>query len=340
MTANPAAQPELLFLSYDPQVPSFRYRIAPVIARLQSTGRRCQVVQLPSGHYGRRLLELRPLFAQVRAVIVAKINLSPPEPWMLRRMCRRLAFDFDDAIYLRRPRAPGLPPGDSAWRRWKFASTAGAMDLVIAGNETLAAAARPHSQRVVVVPTPLDIHRYRHDALASRPPTLVWVGRAENLDYLELLRPALVGLARRWPDLRLRIICSDFPNWTDVQIEKVAWSAEAEVSGLATADIGLMPLSDDAWTRGKCAFKLIQYAAASLPCVASDVGANREVVLEGESGFLVKEGGSWEAPLAKLLESAELRSKLGARGRAHVAEHFDADVVSRRCAALLEDLAG
>jgi glycosyltransferase involved in cell wall biosynthesis len=340
MSTVPPTAPELLFLSYDPQVPSFRYRIAPAIARLESAGRRCQVVRLPSGRYGRRLLELRPRFAQARAVVVAKINLSPPEPWMLRRACRRLAFDFDDAIYLRRPRAPGLPPGDSAWRRLKFASTVGAMDLVIAGNETLAAAARPHSERVVVVPTPLDIHRYRHEPHASGPPTLVWVGRAENLDYLELVRPALAGLVRRWPDLRLRVICSDFPNWSDVPIEKIPWSPESEVTGLATADIGLMPLSDDAWTRGKCAFKLIQYAAASLPCVASDVGANREVVLEGENGFLVEEGGSWEKPLAKLLESAELRSRFGMRGRAHVAEYFDADVVSRRCAALLEDLAG
>jgi glycosyltransferase involved in cell wall biosynthesis len=331
---------EFVFVSYDPQVPSFRYRIAPVVERLERAGRRCRVVRLPSGRYGRRLFELRDVFAQARVVMVAKVNLSPPEPWWLRRACRRLAFDFDDAIYVRRPRSPGLPPGESAWRRWKFAATTGAMDLVIAGNETLAAAARPHAARVVIVPTPLDVHRYRHEPGPGRPPTIVWVGRAENLDYLELVRPALAAVARRWPELRLRVICSAFPDWSDVRIEKVPWSPAAEVDGLATADIGLMPLSDDEWTRGKCAFKLLQYAAAALPCVASDVGANREAVLDGASGFLVPAGGSWESPLARLLESAELRSQFGAQGRAHVAANFDADVVSHRCATLLEELAG
>jgi glycosyltransferase involved in cell wall biosynthesis len=335
-----ASTPGFVFLSYDPQVPSFRYRVAPVVAELTRRGRDCRVARLPSGRYGRRLLELQPTLSGARVVVVAKINFSPPEPWWLRRMCRRLVFDFDDAIYVRRPRAPGLPPGESRWRRWKFAATCAAMDLVIAGNETLAAAAAPHSRRVVVVPTPVDVDRYRAaDFGAPRPPTLVWLGRPENLDYLELVRPALAALTRRWPDLRLRVICSEFPDWPEVEIERVPWSIESEVSGLATADIGLMPLADDEWTRGKCAFKLLQYAAASLPCVASDVGANREAVLDGASGFLVAPGASWESALTPLIESAELRASFGRRGREHVAQNFAADVVSRRCAALLDELA-
>jgi glycosyltransferase involved in cell wall biosynthesis len=100
-----------------------------------------------------------------------------------------------------------------------------------------------------------------------------------------------------------------------------------------------MPLADDAWTRGKCAFKLLQYAAAGLPSVASDVGANREALLDGASGFLVPPGASWEPALAKLIESAELRVSFGGRGREHVASHYTADVVSARCAGLLTDLA-
>jgi glycosyltransferase involved in cell wall biosynthesis len=335
------ARAGLVFLSYDPQAPSFRYRVAPVIAELTRRGRECRVVELPSGHYGRRLFELEPVLSRAPLVVVAKINFSPPEPWWLRRMCRRLALDFDDAIYVRRPRAPGLPPGESRWRRWKFAATCRAMDLVIAGNETLASAAAPHSRRVVVVPTPVDIDRYRAaDFTTPHPPTLVWLGRPENLDYLELVRPAIAALTRRCPELRLRVICSEFPDWPEVAIERVPWSTESEVSGLATADIGLMPLADDEWTRGKCAFKLLQYAAASLPCVASDVGANREAVLEGQSGFLVRPGESWEAALSTLLESVELRAGFGRRGREHVASNFAADVVSRRCATLLDELAG
>lgn len=332
--------PEFLVLSYDSQVPSFRYRIAPVIERLTRAGRSCQVVRLPSGRHVRRLFELAPALRGARVVLAAKIKFSPPEPLLLRRWCRRLAFDFDDAIYVLRPRAPGLPPGESRWRRWKFAATCGATDLVIAGNETLAAAAAPHSRRVVVVPTPVDIDRYRRaDVAAPGAPTLVWLGLPDNLNYLELVRPALVALTRRWPDLRLRVICSEFPDWSDVAIECVPWSPANEIAGLATAHIGLMPLADDAWTRGKCAFKLLQYAAAGLPSVASDVGANREALLDGGSGFLVPPGASWEPALAKLIESAELRASFGARGREHVERHYAADVVSARCAGLLTDLA-
>jgi glycosyltransferase involved in cell wall biosynthesis len=338
--AHRAATAEIAFLSYDPQVPSFRYRIAPVVAELTRLGRDCRVLELPSGRYGRRLFELKPVLSRARLVVLAKIKLSPPEPWWLRRVCRRLAFDFDDAIYVRRPRAPGLPPGESRWRRRKFAATCAAMDLVIAGNQTLAAAAAPHSRRIAVVPTPIDIDRYQAtDFAAPRPPTLVWLGLPDNLGYLELVRPAIVTLTRRWPELRLRVICSEFPDWPEVAIDRVPWSAANEIAGLATADIGLMPLVDDEWTRGKCAFKLLQYAAASLPCVASDVGANREAVLEGSSGFLVRPGESWEAALAALLESTQLRASFGRRGREHVLQNFAAGVVSRRCSALLDELA-
>src|SRR5262245_41685805 len=152
---------KFLFLTYDAAVPSFRYRLDPPIAALRSLGHTCDVLQLPSGRYYRRLYALRDRLREADAVIVAKAKLTPPEPAMLRRWCTKLAFDFDDAIYVRRPRAPGLHPGDSRWRRAKFAATCAAMDLVMAGNETLAAAAVPHSARVEVVPTPVDFQRYR-----------------------------------------------------------------------------------------------------------------------------------------------------------------------------------
>jgi glycosyltransferase involved in cell wall biosynthesis len=328
------------FLSYDPDVPSFRYRIAPVVARLQAMGHDCQVLRMPSGRYVRRLCAVRNVLRAAAVVVVTKMNLTPPEPALLRRWSRRTALDFDDSIFVRRPRAPGLPPGESRWRRRKFAETCEVMDLVIAGNSTLAAAAAPHASRVEIVPTPVDVERYRISTVdPARPPTLVWLGRPENLDYLEMVRPALVRLARRWPSLRLRVICSEFPDWPDVAIERVAWTPANEVEGLASADIGLMPLVDDTWTRGKCAFKLIQYGAAGLASVGSAVGANPEAVIDGESGYLVAPGADWDQPLASLLESVERRAEFGRRARQHVERNFSTSVVSARAAALLERLA-
>jgi glycosyltransferase involved in cell wall biosynthesis len=340
VSAPPPSGRSIVFLSYDPSVASFRYRLAPAIDRLHEMGWSCTVLRLPSGRYGRRLFAIRDALRDARAVVVAKMNLTPPEPWLLRNWARRVAFDIDDAIYLRRPRAPGLPAGDSRWRRHKFASTCGAADLVIAGNETLAKAAALHSKRVEIVPTPVNAGNYRMAEVdPARPPTLVWIGRPENLDYLEMIRPTLVKLVRRWRDLRLRIVCSEFPQWDDFTIERVRWSPENEIEALATADIGLMPLADDAWARGKCAFKLLQYAAAGLASVASNVGANREAVLHGASGFLADTPEDWENALAALLAAPDLRAAFGRRGREHIEVCYDARVVSGRTARLLADLA-
>jgi glycosyltransferase involved in cell wall biosynthesis len=102
----------------------------------------------------------------------------------------------------------------------------------------------------------------------------------------------------------------------------VLWSSATEAESLAGAHIGVMPLTDDAWSRGKCAFKLLQYMAASLPCVASPVGANTEAVMDGVNGFHATGSMEWERSLEKLIAAPELRAKFGAQGRAHVEQRY------------------
>ncbi len=120
-------------------------------------------------------------------------------------------------------------------------------------------------------------------------------------------------------------------------IERVPWSSATEAQSLAGAHIGVMPLTDDAWSRGKCAFKLLQYMAAALPCVASPVGANTEAVLDGVNGFHATDADEWERNLERLIVSPELRSAFGARGRSHVEERYSLRRLSRpaiwRCSA-------
>ena len=169
-------------------------------------------------------------------------------------------------------------------------------------------------------------------------PTIAWIGSPENLVYLEILRPALARLCARHPGLQLRVICSAFPHWPEVRIEQVPWSAAAEVEALAGSHIGVMPLSDDAWSRGKCAFKLLQYMAASLPCVASPVGANTEAVIEGRTGFYARDAAEWEAALERLIGSAALRARLGSAGRAHLENRYDVQVYQARYVEVLEGL--
>jgi hypothetical protein len=143
----------------------------------------------------------------------------------------------------------------------------------------------------------------------------------------------------RHTTLRLRVICSRFPQWPEVRIEPVLWSPAAEVAALAGSHIGVMPLADEEWARGKCAFKLLQYMAASLPCVASPVGANTEAVIEGATGYHARNDAEWESALERLISSADLRARLGAAGRAHVASHYSMQNYQARYVSLFESLA-
>ena len=329
------------FWSYDPSVPSFRHRLAHLVPELEARGWRCRVETAPRSRHLVRLVERRRELAESALVVLAKVRLGVGEGPLLRRLARRVAFDVDDAMFVRQPRRRGEAPDGSWLRRRKFAATCRACDLVIAGNGFLADAARPWSRRVEVVPTPVEL-----DAYPELPPgerrgrTVVWIGRPENLVYLAPLRPVFAGLAGRFEDFRLRVICSEFPDWPEVPVERVAWAEAREGADVAAAGIGIMPLTDDDWSRGKCAFKLLQYMAAGLPTVASAVGENREVTVDGETGFLARGAEAWERRLAELLAAPELRARLGAAGRERVRERYDRRVVAPRAVALLEEAAG
>lgn len=334
--------PRAVFWSYDPEVASFRHRLEPVLDELRRRGWRCEVETLPKGSYFRRIQDRRRSLAEADLVVLAKLNLGLGEDRLLRRHARRLTLDVDDAIYLRQPRSPGEAADVSCVRLARFGRTAGASDLVTAGNQRLAHVARRFTRRVEVVPTTV-----RFGDRPPRPPegdggrrghTLVWIGLPHNLVYLEPLRPALARLSQRYPDLRLRVVSSRWPEWDDVPLERVEWSEAGERSALAGAGIGLMPLTDDAWSRAKCAFKLLQYMAEGLPSVASPVGANRQVVVDGETGFLAAGADQWHDALDRLLADRELRRRMGEAGWRHARAGYRRRDHVRRHADLYEAL--
>ncbi len=327
-----------LFWTYDAEEPSFRHRMIALCKELGRRGWSCAIETLPKGRYLHRILERRDQLQTADVVLLHRIKLTPIEIRPLRRLCRTLVFDVDDAIYYRRPRRLGDEPDRSWFRQFKFTSTCRISDLVMTGNRHLAERAARSAPWVEVLPTPVDLATYEAVEVDRRTTTVVWIGLPENLVYLDLIRPVIERLTAERSDFKLRIVSREFPDWSDIDLERTPWSADTEARSLCSAGIGVMPLADDDWTRGKCAFKLIQYMAAALPCVGSAVGANLEVVDAGRTGLLVSGSEEWYAALQRLLDDAAEARAMGLAGRERVRERFDSRVVSRRGAELLERL--
>lgn len=332
--------PSVMLLGYGLEQPSYRHRMRSLIEPLQAAGWQVRAEQFPSGRYGLRTWERRALLRWADVTVLHQIKLSSIEARLFAAFSRRRVFDVDDAIYVRKPRRLGDLPDESAWRKQKFAATCRWVDAVAAGNEVLAAVARATAKEIAVLPTSIDTACYeRTFAGPADPPTIAWIGSPENLIYLDMIRPALARLSKRHPTLKMRVICSEFPDWNDVTVERVPWSSATEAHSLAGAHVGVMPLTDDAWSRGKCAFKLLQYMAAELPCVASPVGANTEAVMDGINGYHAAGVDEWERGLEKLIASPELRARLGAKGREHVEQRYALSRYRANYLALLNRLA-
>jgi glycosyltransferase involved in cell wall biosynthesis len=243
---------------------------------------------------------------------------------LLRMVGTKIVVDYDDAVFhtydQHRNRFVRKLLGFKIDRIMSIA------DLVIVGNSYLGLRAKAAGARAVVeLPTVVDLRSYPDPVLARAddegPFTLGWIGSPLTSAYLEPLRPALVELAAR-QSFRIVLVGASPTALAGLPVERVAWSLETEAAQLARFDVGLMPLPDLPWERGKCGYKLIQYMASSLPVVASPVGANRDIVVPGETGFLAETWADWGAALDRLAQDPALRQRMGAAGRRRVEQRY------------------
>lgn len=201
--------------------------------------------------------------------------------------------------------------------------------LVIAGNSYLASRARSAGARwIELVPTVLDLNRYpmkqveaEVDCLKASPPRIAWIGSPATAHYLQLLQEPLSHLAQRFSFV-FRVIGDEGFSAPGVVVETVPWAEATEAASLRECDIGVMPLLDSDWERGKCGYKLIQYMACGLPTVATNVGANEDIVQHGASGFLVSDTSGWIDALSSLLSDSGLREQMGRVGRRQVEDRY------------------
>ncbi len=325
----------LLVITNNPEGASFRHRIGAYLDRLRDQGIDSRVATLPGGPWGRRLL-----FTSARdadGILLHRKLLSAWDGYCVRRGGRKLIYDFDDAVMGNDRR-----PARAAHLRFqRFRRSVTLARMVLAGNPYLAQQAGRYNADVRIMPTGLDVKAYRVNA--QRPGDglvrLVWIGSRSTLKYLQEIRPALEEVGRRFPNVVLRMICDEFFDLGSLRVEKRPWSKETEAADLSTGDIGLAPLPDDPYTRGKCGFKILQYQAAGLPVVASPVGVNAQYVREGVTGFLARDGPQWVDRLRTLIENPELRATLGQCGQGEV-ERFDVSVLGAQFCRLIAECLG
>ncbi len=185
----------------------------------------------------------------------------------------------------------------------------------------------------------MDTDVWKPRPRGSGPPRLVWIGSPSTAPYLEPLVPALERLALRHPGLEFHMIGGRI-GAENLRVIVHPWSEESEAEIASQCDIGLSPLPDNDWSRGKCGLKLLLYMSLGLPAVASPVGVHSEMIEHGSNGLLAADAQAFEAEIERLLGDAPMRARLGAEARRVVEARYSCKVVAPRLAALLRRAAG
>ncbi|MBW7991965.1 MAG: glycosyltransferase [Planctomycetes bacterium] len=326
----------LLVLTNNPERASFRQRIQIYFDTLRANGIDYQVAKLPAGFWARR--KLFKLAADFDGVFLHKKGLNFRDALLLRRNSKKIIYDFDDAI-MYNPHHPGRnsPSHFNGFRR-----SAKLADVVIAGNSYLAEHARRFNTEVKILSTGLDTKVYTAETKVKDDGRirLVWIGSKSTLQYLSEIKPAVEQIGLRYDNVVLRIICDNFFNLKNMEVEKRRWSLEKQVEDLTTSHIGLAPLPDNRFTRGKCGFKILQYQAANLPVIASPVGVNSEYVRNGVTGFHASNIQEWIDRINELIDNIELRKQMSDTGRAQT-RRFDINVIGQKlCGVIMECIRG
>ncbi|MFZ1985260.1 MAG: glycosyltransferase [Desulfatitalea sp.] len=348
---------EVTALTSGRDVPSARFRVRQHITELRHYGivvreRRPPIDKyadmpgpLGGGHARRylpplywtwaayRLAARLPGVLQSRSarVVWLEREIQPGVPTFERLIRKPMVFDVDDAIWLKKP--AGRLLAQSIARR---------AEAIIAGNTYIADWFSAYHRRIHIIPTAVDVHRFTAAELtATQPETpfiIGWTGTHSNFKYLYAIEKGLNRFLSLHNDAILHIIADRSPAFTLIQPHKhhfIPWQRGTETAALSKFAVGIMPLADDEWTRGKCAYKMLQYMAAGVPVVVSPVGMNLEVLahLEG-SGLTATRDGQWTDALDFIYRHRDTARTWGAKGREVAEKYYSTPVVAAQLAAV------
>jgi glycosyltransferase involved in cell wall biosynthesis len=327
----------VLFLTVARNQASYRYRVAQFMPYWSTYGIHARELCVVGTHI---LSELRiALSASSYDYVILQKKLLPSFLVTLIAKRSRLVYDFDDALYAREPylSAPPRPtqPGSRATlARLRHVLTNA--HIVFAGNRTLVQYASRFASRVFVVPTALIAPTPR-----SQPPTapgilrIGWIGNARNLYYLKEQDGVFARLQEENPRLRFCCMSSAPPENTRTRWAFTPWSISAEPAWFESIDVGIMPLTKDPWSEGKCAFKLLQFMAHGCAVVGSAVGANCDVIEQGVNGYLTTGDHEWHDALRRLAAEPGLVGQMGLLSRDRFLSTYERGRVQERIVGLL-----
>ncbi|HEX4639644.1 MAG TPA: sulfotransferase domain-containing protein [Chthoniobacterales bacterium] len=317
--------------------PSTRLRLRDCVDYYAELGVETTILPTRRSSLSERLRILKEAPRHDVVVLFKTIGFNEFELGLLQRANRRIIFDFDDAVMFREQKHRRPLRGKDFK---KFLRTVQHCLAVVAGNDFLASFAEAAGCRAIVLPTSVDLRRYHPKKNFDTPGlTIGWVGLSDGLPYLRHIQPALQRLSEMFPGLKLKVV-SDKPLQLDrVHVENEPWRMESEQATLAGFDIGIMPLWDSVWTRGKCGYKILQYMGVGTAVVASDVGVNNQIIAHGENGFLTKTQEDWIDALGRLIRDAALRKTFGLRGRELIEQRYSLESFARDYVRLLSEIA-
>lgn len=214
------------------------------------------------------------------------------------------------------------------------------VDYIIAGNQYLADFIRKFNTNVTIIPTPIDTKVYHVAKENKNDKNIVvgWIGTEGNLKYLHMVKETFKKLKEKYHNVTIKIVSNKFSDLEGFPIQKKIWTLEDDIKDIQSFNIGIMPLKDDEWTKGKCGLKTLQYMAVGIPSVSSPVGVNSEIVQDGVNGFLAKDDKEWFEKLSLLIENRDLRTGMGQKAREFVEANYSVDTTFPKFKEILENV--
>jgi hypothetical protein len=320
---------KVLFFVQGMSVAASRYRVLHYVPFFNNAGISTGVVEFPSST--REWATVWPAVKSADVLFVQRKRLPLHILLLITRLKKKIIYDFDDAVMFHNSLAANPY---SLRRQMSFKRMLRFAGLVIAGNGFLASEAEKYHNTVKILPTPIDASRYSSKNYEKKHTvTIGWIGDHGSIHYMESYKDVWEAIGKKYHNVELTVICDTFIDTTYIKTNKIPWSYDTEIASLQGIDIGVMPLFDDLWSKGKCGYKIIQYLGVGVPAVCTPVGINRDVVADGVCGFWATSKQDWIDKLSLLIENDELRSSFGNAGRKVIMEGYTVQA----CAPLLID---